>query len=306
MGSSTSSFIKLEVEDVEELDQGTQRSLKLFLGCADLSRSPQVGTSLLDLPNDSLLSILEHVYEERRESDINATQFRVAEILVNQRFYSLARFVWFRHLDISRNQRDIRLAGLIDDTDSSTKARRQYLRSLSVVLTNSFYHVLTSVVVCLPHLTTLSIEIEDDVRTSAITALADGISTLSGLKKLTLECQKRRPLLKFYERFTSKTPPSCIDIALWLQCSLLWACETRNGLLCETVHNLEKGPRNQFQFDWTKLQSLVLHVHNDCLLWAQSLLSALESAIANGVSSSKDFCLICGKADCRKFTETLD
>ncbi|GAA5824599.1 hypothetical protein JCM5353_007258 [Sporobolomyces roseus] len=264
MGSSTSIFIKLEVEDVEELEEGPPR------------------TSLLDLPNDSLLSILEQVYEERRESDINATQFRVAEILVNQRFYSLARFVWFRHLDISRNQRDIRLAGLIDDTDSSTKARRQYLRSLSVVLTNSFYHVLTSVVVCLPHLTTLSIEIEDDVRTSAITALADGISTLSGLKKLTLECQKRRPLLKFYERFTSKTPPNSIDIALWLQCSLLWACETRNGSLCETVHDLEKGPRNQFQFDWTKLQSLVLHVHNDCLLWAQSLLSALESAIANG------------------------
>jgi len=240
--------------------------------------------SLLDLPNDTLLSILEQVCQDLSDSSGNSGSFRVAEILVNKRFYSLARFVWFRNLDIDRSQRDVRLAGLIDDTNASNKARRLYLRSLSIVLTNSFYHVLTSVVVCLPHLTTLSIEIDEDARTSAITALADGISTLSELKELTLSSIRIPLLNRFYERYKLKRPNTSTNITLCRWNHLLWSCETKNGLFCEIVQDIAKGIRSDFDFDWTKLLSLNLNDDKDGSLWAQSLLSALESAIANGVS----------------------
>ncbi|GAA5829061.1 hypothetical protein JCM5353_000884 [Sporobolomyces roseus] len=95
--STSSNHVKQEEERDDQLS-----------GVPQLAQPP---TSLLSLPNDILLLVYEEVYNERYNSITTGDPLRIAETFVNKRIFSLARPLWFKHLSISSDQLDRRLAG---------------------------------------------------------------------------------------------------------------------------------------------------------------------------------------------------
>jgi len=262
----------------------------LFTSRADLALSlstvPQLAqppTSLLSLPNDIFLLIYEEVYEERYNS-ITAVPLRIAEILVNKRIFSLARPLWFKHLSISSDQLDRRLAGLLKD-----KERRQALRSLDVPLNNIFSNLLESVILRLPQLTQLSLLIADDIEDGAMVLLSAAAATRTTLKELRLRSTRGMSQLytmnKYYNDATAGLTTYYVALELNGNTYFIDAAGGPEGLSCMTSRWSRDLPF-EITIIWPKTLSLDMQSGCGKLPHAGQLLRGLEAATRGGTVSS--------------------
>ncbi|GAA5836420.1 hypothetical protein JCM5353_008331 [Sporobolomyces roseus] len=251
-------------------------------GDQDVSGVPQPAqspTSLLSLPNDVLLLIYREIDVEYGRC-INGFHipFPISTILIDKRIYTLVRSLCFSRLIISKKQLDRRLAGILNDTISINRTRRECLRSLKVDLTNSFYNLVTSTVACLPKLFALSLDISDGINSTAVQALAEVVASKGGLRELQLKSPVIRPIDKFYEHYISEHPEHTIRIAATHGSSLSWIRESENGSLKKT--NLyDGGGISGVQINWSNLVSLTLVSSEESLSWVAAILAGLGEAI---------------------------
>lgn len=238
----------------------------------------QFSTSLLSLPNDILLLIFEQAYGSPFEFEFYPVPIR--EIIINKRIYTLLQSLCFSHLIISKKQLDRRLAGLLNDTININRSRRESLRSLDVHLTNSFFNLVTSLIACLPKLSTLSLDLSEGINSTAVQASADAIASKSTLHELQLKCPALRPIDIFYKVYVLKKPDHTISITAIHHRSLIWTRKSENGILRKTHLCTEEGISG-LQIDWSKLLSLSLASSKESPSWIFALLAGLSEAIVS-------------------------
>ena len=247
----------------------------MLLIAPQLAHSP---TSLLSLPNDILLLIFEQAYGSPFEFEFYP--FPIREIIINKRIYTLLQSLCFSHLIINKKQLDCRVAGLLNDTIDINRSRRESLRSLDVHLTNSFFNLVTSLIACLPKLSTLSLDLSEGINSTAVEASADAIASKSTLHELQLKCPALRPIDIFYKRYISKKPDHTISITAKHHLSLIWTRKSENGILRKT-HLCTEEAISGLQIDWSKLLSLSLESSEESPLWVSTILAGLRQAIVS-------------------------
>jgi len=249
-----------------------------LLIAAQLAHSP---TSLLCLPNDILLLILEEVYEERQLAITKTIPLRIAEILINKRIFSLSQPLWSKHLSISADQLDLRLSGIFDD-----KARRSRLRSLDIFIDNSHYNLVKSVLLRLPHLTYLALNIFHKLIPTATTVLIGIVSSLARLKHLRLRSpQVRQQIDDFWEAYLDQLPRTTISVSFECQ-GVVYSQEHLQTGTKLTVRSFELFSGSSGSLDasnWSTYASLTLRSYEQLLVWTDEILSGLASAIENKV-----------------------
>jgi hypothetical protein len=112
--------------------------------------SPNPPTSLLSLPDDTLLEIFEEVHQDKYEDSLLCPS--VAEILINKRIYRVALPVWQSKLSVPRKQIDRRLSELLIDD-----VRRNALRQLDLTLDPAYLHLTRIAISRLPRLSHLTL-----------------------------------------------------------------------------------------------------------------------------------------------------
>ena len=244
-----------------------------------LAHSP---TSLLSLPNDILLLILDVVYEERYGAAHEQTPCRIDEILINKRIFSLARPLWFRHLSINESQLDIRLAGLNKDT-----LRRGSLRSLDVVLSDGYFNLLESLILRLRRLTHLSLLIDARISDGALALLSTAIASRATLKRLKLRSSQGTRQLdtmnEYYNDATARLPT-------YVSCELngiTYFIDAQNGQMALSYLRCRWSADVQleFDFDWSGVLSLDLQ-SDGTIPYVDVVLRGLEAVSQGGKVSS--------------------
>ena len=245
-----------------------------------LSTGPQLAqppTSLLSLPNDILLLIYEEIHTARCQTIGSISPLRIDELLVNKRIFSLARPLWYRHLSISESQLDQRLGGLNKD-----QLRCASLRSLDIVLNNTFVIVLESILLRVPQLTYLSIFIADGATKEGGKILVDAIRSLGSLRCLTLRTAQSGKLLGWMpEQLTDNWSGAPPRISLDSN-GFTYFVESRDpatDLTCASYRWSSGLSESLFQFDWSKVISLDLQARDAILPFSDSLLGGLKEAI---------------------------
>jgi len=221
---------------------------------------------------------MEEVYDERYNS-FNAP-LQIAEILINKRLFSLAQSIWFRDLEITESQVDLRLANLhLHD------ARRTALRHLTLAFAEPYRNLFKSVLLRLPCLTHLAIQVPDDLTPQASSGLRDGVVSLPTLQHLTLQTTRRtRNHLTQLANDCIKTRPRS-DVRLSLERGGVSfhdvAFDGATALKCLKVSSTG-GILSRDH--WRNLFSLELHNGEDALKWEGRFLEAFRDAITHDVS----------------------
>jgi len=216
--------------------------------------SPQPPTSFLDLPDETLHSIFEEVYEERYESITSTTPLRIAEILVNKRIYSLARPLWYKRLSINEQQLDVRLAGLLGDA-----TRASQVSELVVSLTNSHVNLAKLAISRVTRLFSITVKLTSGFTDNNITLASQCIMAINPLRDLTISSSGGNSIGLFWSTCASPLRQNRNFRITFEVGGVRFYAETKRGTVKRYEHNYSEDGKTPFkQSVWKKAHTFDL------------------------------------------------
>ena len=255
------------------LESYTDLSCELSIGSSSSARPP---TSFLSLPDDILLPILEEFYEQRYESITPTTPLRIAEILVNKRIYLLARPLWYKRLSINEQQLDVRLTGLLGDN-----TRQRCVKFFHVNLTPALANLTTFGISRLLELQNLKLVLpETYLSNDALDRLADVVSTLGALKRITLNSfAGSTPNDRFLASYSKRTRHSNPRVVCQIKKQKYYSM-IPEGSLERRLYAWQPGwELPKIKLDWTDLLSLNLRGTEGLDPQSDDVVDSLRSAL---------------------------